>query len=216
MIYDSTPGSISRFVKKTYHCTTGIETAFGMESLFQPLFFSERMQYRLLNQKVYDALFSGEYDDEYLLAFFGYEEVLKLQIEKDRYAAGLSTFNRTFGWFQLLDRQTGEVLGLTGFHTLWPQHNRGELFYHINREENKRKGIMKEALPLVLDFGFWDLDLNRVEALTAKENLPSISLLTKFGFQYEGLLRQHYKVGEVHEDSLAFSLLREDWPGSVS
>jgi len=56
------------------------------------------------------------------------------------------------------------------------------------------------------------LDLNRIEAITGSENIASVSLLQKFGFVYEGLLREHYKAGDNIEDSLMFSLLKSENP----
>lgn len=44
------------------------------------------------------------------------------------------------------------------------------------------KGIMREALSGVLDFGFKELQLKTITALTNPGNLPSIKLLEKAGF----------------------------------
>ena len=44
------------------------------------------------------------------------------------------------------------------------------------------KGIMSETIPLVLQYGFQEMDLHRIEAEVHPQNIPSIVLLEKYGF----------------------------------
>jgi ribosomal-protein-alanine N-acetyltransferase len=69
---------------------------------------------------------------------------------------------------------------------------------------------MKEAVKPILDYGFTKMLLNRVEALIGAENTPSLKILQANNFTFEGTLREHYNVNEVHEDSLLFSLLKSE------
>ena len=62
-----------------------------------------------------------------------------------------------------------------------------------------------------MDYGFSEMDLHRVEALTATYNTASISTLKKFGFMFEGTLREHYNVEGVMEDSVMFALLKHEY-----
>lgn len=151
------------------------------------------------------------YDDQKLSEFFGFtsrEEIVK---SRARHAMGLSTFNRSFVNFQLIDNLSNEIIGGCGFHTWYFEHQRAEIGYDINFDSFKRKGLMTQALTAVLDYGFTTMDLNRVEAFIGLNNDASISLVSKFGFLREGVLRQHYKKDGVIEDSLIFSLLRSDY-----
>jgi ribosomal-protein-alanine N-acetyltransferase len=49
--------------------------------------------------------------------------------------------------------------------------------------EFHHQGYMSEAAGTVLDYGFQQLDLRRIEAYTHHDNIPSIRLLEKFGFR---------------------------------
>jgi ribosomal-protein-alanine N-acetyltransferase len=49
--------------------------------------------------------------------------------------------------------------------------------------EHQGKGLMGEALKTVLQYGFEEMALQRVEAYTHPENKPSIAVLAKHGFQ---------------------------------
>ena len=73
------------------------------------------------------------------------------------------------------------------------------------------KGLMREALGTVLDWGFQEIQLNRIEAQVHEKNASSLALLTRLGFVQEGCLRQvAYRAGR-HHDLLQFSLLASDW-----
>ena len=72
------------------------------------------------------------------------------------------------------------------------------------------KGLMTQALGLVLDFCFEELGLHRVEAACLPSNEPSQRLLRRCGFHEDGYARKYLKIrGEWH-DHLLFSLLAED------
>lgn len=72
------------------------------------------------------------------------------------------------------------------------------------------RGYMREALPLVLDFAFYKIGLHRVEAACLEDNERSRALLTKTGFQYEGLARGLLKINGAWRDHLVFAVLRDD------
>ncbi|MBW4562497.1 MAG: GNAT family N-acetyltransferase [Mojavia pulchra JT2-VF2] len=85
-----------------------------------------------------------------------------------------------------------------------------EIGYELARE-HWRKGLMTEALKAIIQWGFSQLDLNRIEALVMVENNASIKLLANLKFVEEGLLREYgFWKGQFH-DLKIFSLLRKDY-----
>jgi ribosomal-protein-alanine N-acetyltransferase len=70
---------------------------------------------------------------------------------------------------------------------------------------------MSEAVKAVLNYGFNELGLHRVAALTAPSNKASIGLLKHYGFVKEGILREDYLVNGINEDSECYSLLKREW-----
>jgi len=133
--------------------------------------------------------------------------------EKDRRKAmgGFETFSKKLLLFHLIDRSSDEVIGWCGYHTWYIEHGRAELGYVMSSEAHRERGLMAEALGAVLAFGFTQLKLHRVEAMTATYNTASNRLLEKYRFTFEGLLREHYLVGTKHEHSQVFSLLWDEW-----
>ncbi len=81
------------------------------------------------------------------------------------------------------------------------------------------KGLAREAIELLLDFGFrnWRIGgrpgLNRVTAEVFDHNEPAIALYRKVGFAPEGRLRRaHWDQRERrYTDVLVMGLLREEW-----
>jgi ribosomal-protein-alanine N-acetyltransferase len=67
---------------------------------------------------------------------------------------------------------------------------------------------MKEAMSAILEFGFKEMDLNRVEALVTDGNERSLSLLKSLGFKVEGLLEEYEWARGKFQDQWICSLLR--------
>lgn len=142
------------------------------------------------------------------MQFFGVDEQ-GLSHYREMHEAGMETHRISMKLFLL--KLNGVVIGECGFHTWNIRHHRAELFYVIRNDENKRKGYVSEALPVILAHGFNDMNLNRIAALTADWNHASLAVMKKFGFTFEGVMREDYVVGDIHEDSVCYSLLKREW-----
>lgn len=75
-----------------------------------------------------------------------------------------------------------------------------------------RQGYMHEALVAVLDWGFREMALHRVEAMVHPDNAASLALLARLGFVQEGRLREVARWNGEHHDMLQLGLLRREWP----
>lgn len=124
---------------------------------------------------------------------------------------GMETFRLSQFSFLLTIKESGKRIGECGFHTWNRTHRRSEIFYFLRSDSSKKKGYMKEALPVVIRFGFETLALHRIEALVAADNVPSIRLLKENGFTFEGTMREDYVVDGKNEDSDCYSLLKTEW-----
>lgn len=71
------------------------------------------------------------------------------------------------------------------------------------------KGIVTEAVELVVRFAFEQIGLHRVEAYVAPENKASIRVLEKAGFQQEGLLRKLLYINGKWVDHYMYARLEE-------
>jgi len=73
-----------------------------------------------------------------------------------------------------------------------------------------RQGHMTRGVKAVIWFVFDVLRLHRLEAACLPGNKPSAALLTKIGFQYEGLARRYLKINGTWQDHWLFALLNDD------
>lgn len=102
------------------------------------------------------------------------------------------------------------IVGTCTLSSINREHRRAELGFALARAFWGR-GLIRRALPAVVQFAFERLDLHRIEADTDPRNVASMRTLERLGFQREGLLRERYfQFGEV-QDAVVFGLLRRDW-----
>jgi len=73
-----------------------------------------------------------------------------------------------------------------------------------------RQGIMSEAVQAVVEYGFGILNAHRIQAEVFPENLGSLNLLQKLGFQQEGLMRQflYHEELKIFKDIILLALLK--------
>jgi RimJ/RimL family protein N-acetyltransferase len=100
------------------------------------------------------------------------------------------------------------VVGATNL-ALNMDHQRGEIGFWIGHEYWNR-GYATEATAALIDFGFGELNLNRIQGRHFPRNAASGRVMQKAGMKYEGLLRQHHLVRGEFEDVAFYSILTSD------
>jgi RimJ/RimL family protein N-acetyltransferase len=97
------------------------------------------------------------------------------------------------------------------------QRNRqAELGIMIGEPDYWGKGYGSAAIRLLLEFGFGELNLQRVHLRVFAFNKRAIRAYEKVGFRLDGIARQSaYLAGEYHDDYL-MSILKPDWEAMVS
>lgn len=102
------------------------------------------------------------------------------------------------------------LIGICTLFNLDPQCRSAELGYGLLSDAWGR-GYMHEALVALLEYGFGDLGLNRIEADIDPRNTHSAKSLERAGFVKEGLLRESCIVNGALTDSARYGLLRREW-----
>jgi len=101
-------------------------------------------------------------------------------------------------------------IGTCGFHRWDKRCSRAEVGYDLS-EAFWGQGYMREAMKATLKFGFEEMALNRVEAFVDVENMASLKLMKRLGFQREGVLREYYSLNGKYFDTVLLSFLKSDW-----
>lgn len=112
--------------------------------------------------------------------------------------------------FLIFDRTEGFLVGgVTLSNVRQGVAATGSLGYWIGAAHAQR-GYMTETISCVVEYAFRELQLHRVEAACLPHNEASRGLLTKCGFQEEGLARGYLKIDGRWRDHVLFGLLRDD------
>ncbi|MGH1406216.1 MAG: GNAT family N-acetyltransferase [Rhodomicrobiaceae bacterium] len=85
----------------------------------------------------------------------------------------------------------------------------GSIGYWIGQPFQKN-GYMTEAVKALGVYAFKELGLHRIDAASLPENLASIRVLEKCGFQKEGLAREYLCINGQWQDHLLFGWLIND------
>ena len=105
----------------------------------------------------------------------------------------------------------GQLAGCIGYHYFAWTTRRTEIGYWLGQEFSG-KGIMTRATRKLIEYGFGELGLNRIEIRCAPGNLKSQAIPKRLGFTQEGILRQ---VGIIHDgivvDMVIYGLLTHEW-----
>jgi ribosomal-protein-alanine N-acetyltransferase len=103
-------------------------------------------------------------------------------------------------------KSTGRVIGGCKL-TCVLEHKRAEAGYVLARE-HWGQGYATETVRAILRYGFNDLGLNRIEALTFVEHAASGRVLEKCGFQLEATLRGYELIKGEFRDLKMYSVLK--------
>lgn len=106
--------------------------------------------------------------------------------------------------------QYNQIIGGVALDPISAAHKKVSLMYWL-AEDAQGKGIMLDALKLVIDFIFKELKLNRIEISCAVENIKSSALPKKLGFKLEGISRQANWLYDHFVDLEVYSLLVSEW-----
>ena len=107
-------------------------------------------------------------------------------------------------------KQHEEVIGSCGFHALELEHFKAEIGYELH-PDYWGQGVMTEVIQKVLEFGFTNLELNRVEAFYDHFNHASRKVLEKSGFHFEGILRNRFYEKGKFVDAAISAILKDDY-----
>ena len=81
--------------------------------------------------------------------------------------------------------------------------------YHLDKDHTG-KGYMTEALKSAMAFVFDEYKMHRIEAFIVPENEPSLNLVKRVGFHYEGKRNSYMHINGRYRDHEAFYILEDD------
>jgi diamine N-acetyltransferase len=101
------------------------------------------------------------------------------------------------------------ALGLIDLFDFDPKNNRAGVGIVIQGLANRNQNIGSEALDLLIQYAFYNLNLHQLYANIGTENTASIALFTKFGFQKIGVKKDWTLVNGVYKDEAIYQLIND-------
>lgn len=89
-------------------------------------------------------------------------------------------------------------------------HRVAELQIRLGEEKDRGKGYGTDAVRLLVDFAFMDLNLNRVKIQVFATNTRAARVYGNVGFVQEGILRKAAHLDGCYVDIIVMGILRDE------
>jgi ribosomal-protein-alanine N-acetyltransferase len=115
-----------------------------------------------------------------------------------------------FGPWGILLKETGTIVGNCAFPHIIFKELCGEVNYYV-APRHRGKGLAPEALKALLQFGFGDIGLTRIQARCEPDNLSSERVMQKAGMKFEGLIEHALISKDPSPKQKLYAILREEF-----
>jgi [ribosomal protein S5]-alanine N-acetyltransferase len=104
---------------------------------------------------------------------------------------------------------TNKVIGVAAIIDWSNKHKSIEIGYFLS-EKYWGRGIVTEALDKIVEYGFANLSVNRIEGRCDTDNIGSQKVMTKLGMRYEGTLRKNEFIKGEFRNTQFYSILASE------
>lgn len=115
-------------------------------------------------------------------------------------------------FFAVIDKKTGKVTGRQTLMRIDPANGVAEIGNIYWGPLMARTPAATEAQYLFMQYIFDTLGYRRYEWKCNNANIPSKKAAERFGFEFEGIFRQHLIVKGKNRDTAWYSVIDADWP----
>jgi ribosomal-protein-serine acetyltransferase len=147
---------------------------------------------------------------EHLAKFLPWVPFMKSNIETAQYLQQCQQLNSQNKEYSFLIFFKTELVGRIGIHYIDNQNKIGSIGYWL-AQNAVGKGIITKACKKIIEFGFKDLHLNRIEIKAATNNTKSQAIPQKLNFTLEGILMQAELVNGEFLDLNLYAMVKKHW-----
>jgi ribosomal-protein-alanine N-acetyltransferase len=108
----------------------------------------------------------------------------------------------------LIVNDAGTIIGQIEFFEVVDYWSAYEISYLLYEQAERGKGIVTEAVNLLVRYLFENMTVNRLQLAIHPENAPSLRVAEKCGFTHEGTARGAWYNKGIYHDMEIFSILR--------
>jgi RimJ/RimL family protein N-acetyltransferase len=111
----------------------------------------------------------------------------------------------------ILLKENDEVIGDIQLNDIDLINRRANIRLSINSETHQGKGYGKEAMVLVMEYGFGIMNLHRIDLEVYSFNKNAIKAYEKIGFKREGIKRDVLFYNHEYHDCIVMSMLEDEY-----
>jgi RimJ/RimL family protein N-acetyltransferase len=134
------------------------------------------------------------------------------EMEEEKWVESLASDATKINFvIEILESGQAKPIGTTGFHNLDSRDRHCEFGIVIGDKGYWSNGYGSEAARLIMQYGFEQLNLNRISSNVYDFNERSQRLHLKVGFKQEGRRRQVRFINGAYRDVLEYGILCHEW-----
>lgn len=115
---------------------------------------------------------------------------------------------KSYSW-KIVKRDSDEFIGMAGITLSSNRFRLGEIYYELLPSQ-WGQGYATEVAKMLIQSGFDDFHLHKVEAGVATKNIRSIRVLEKSGMTREGLRRKILPIRGEWKDNYHYAIVEDD------
>lgn len=174
------------------------------------MFIGKKVKLRGLKMEDVEPAYQYMCDPEVLLNISpGIPYPMTLEREKQWFESQIAmkdTYN-----FAIEDIETGLYIGGCGINKVDWKNRVATVGIYIGDKDFREKGYGTEAMKLLIDFIFNEMNINRIQLFVFSFNERAIRSYKKVGFIEEGILKQSVFRNGRYYDEIVMSILKENY-----
>jgi len=111
------------------------------------------------------------------------------------------------------ERASGKIVGVVNVSEMVRGFFQSAYMGYYGMAGMSGRGLMSEAVSLVVSQAFGELGLHRLEANIQPGNAPSRALVKRLGFRQEGYSPRYLKIDGEWRDHERWAILADEWRG---
>lgn len=164
-----------------------------------------------MTQNIYIA--PTEKDDvDYLLQLFKNPDIMDFWFSepywnKEKFTSSFDQRQKDESLRQFIAYDGDKRIGYTNLHLINVRHRTAVLAIMLDLT-SQGKGYADKVMRKIVDYGFYQLNLNKITLDVVDYNKKAVHIYEKLGFKIEGKKKQQYFIQGSYHDSLSMGLLR--------
>ena len=173
-----------------------------------PILTTDRLKLRAVTMDDAQAIFKYSSNDN-VARYLLWETHQTLEDTEAFIEMAIESYDEISDFYHWGIEYNGQLIGTIDYVGLNDYSGMGEIGYVLS-EDYWNKGLVTEAAKRVIDFGFDELGLVRIQARCIAENIASSRVMEKCGMKFEGTLRKSLLVKGTHRDIHMYAIIDDD------